>query len=367
MTARQPSAVLAAWYARALDVAAVIVVAGWHIGGAGSLLLAHLGVYGSGLFQAIAWSVLALEIAAGAIRLLRGLAGRGPAWALAGGALVISTAVAATCPPGRMLETNWAWGTAGWVMVLVLLRRPLAELGAALSLEALATFGVLVHDGLHRQGLAAFVTILYASVSLQLAVAIAVRAVGIPARQAAEAAARAADVTARRVIAGRVRAARYSRWLALHETAEPLLADLAAGTTDPGDPGVRRSCAVQAAGLRRLFAESDDSPDSLIHELHACADVAERRGVAVDIETAAAVPLVPADARRALTDMAIAVLMTADRRARITVTGAGGGLIVSLISDSLAEPVLALPLSGIVVERQRDGQDLWLEARWNVQ
>ncbi len=108
VTARQPSAVLAAWYARALDVAAVIVVVGWHIGGAGSLLVAHLGDYGSDLFQAIAWSVLALEIAAGAIRLLRGSAGRGPAWALAVGALAISTAVAATCPPGRMLETNWA-------------------------------------------------------------------------------------------------------------------------------------------------------------------------------------------------------------------------------------------------------------------
>jgi hypothetical protein len=46
---------------------------------------------------------------------------------------------------------------------------------------------------------------------------------------------------------------------------------------------------------------------------------------------------------------------------------AGGGLIVSLISDSLAEPVPPLPLSGIVVEQQRDGQNLWLEARWNVQ
>jgi len=42
--------------------------------------------------------------------------------------LVIGMAAAAACPPGAMLKTDWAWGSTGWVAVLVLLRRPMGEL-----------------------------------------------------------------------------------------------------------------------------------------------------------------------------------------------------------------------------------------------
>ena len=43
----RPSAVLAARYARALDIAVVVAAAGWQLAGAGPLLLAHLGSYSS--------------------------------------------------------------------------------------------------------------------------------------------------------------------------------------------------------------------------------------------------------------------------------------------------------------------------------
>ena len=46
-----PSALLAARYARALDIAAVVAVAGWHLAGAAPLLVAHLGSYASDQFQ----------------------------------------------------------------------------------------------------------------------------------------------------------------------------------------------------------------------------------------------------------------------------------------------------------------------------
>ena len=82
--------------------------------------------------------------------------------------------------------------------------------------------------------------------------------------------------------------------MAVRETVEPLLQDLAAGRANPADQAVQRDCAIAAARLRRLFAESDDAPDPLIHELLACADVAERRGVAADLEAVGGIPAVPA-------------------------------------------------------------------------
>lgn len=377
----RPSAVLAARYARALDIAVVVAAAGWQLAGAGPLLLAHLGSYSSDQFQVAAWCAIALIIAAGSVLLLRGSSRRETSWVLAAAALVISTAAAAACPPAQMLETNWAWGTAGWVGVLVLLRRPLAELGVFLTLEGLAMFAVLARDGLHQPNVAAFITVLAGSTGIQVAISVAARTLHVPAQQAEEAATREADVTARRAVADRIRGARQARWLELRATAEPLLTGLAAGTADPADLAVQRACAVEAARLRRLFAEADDTPDPLVHELHACADVAQRRGVAVDIETAAQfpgtqlpgkvvpgpqLPAVPPEGRRAITDLAIAVLVNAISRVRVTVTGTVDGVIVSLVCDSPADPDLPSAPAGLVVDSQRDGQSLWVEARWNT-
>jgi hypothetical protein len=387
----RPSAVLAARYARALDIAVVVAAAGWHLAGAGPLLLANLGSYSSDQFQVAAWCAIALIIAAGSVLLLRGSRRRATGWALAAAALVISTAAAAACPPAQMLGINWAWGTAGWVGVLVLLRRPLAELGVFLTLEALAMFAVLARDGLHQPNVAAFITVLAGSTGIQVAISVAARTLHVPARQAADAATREADATARQAVADRIRSARQTRWQELRVTAEPLLRGLAAGTADPADLAVQRACAVEAARLRRLFAEGDDTSDPLIHELHACADVAQRRGVVVDIETTAQVPeaqlpraqlpgaefpaaeppgaqlpAVPPEGRRAITDLAIAVLVNAISRVRVTVNRTVDGVIVSLVCDSPADPDLPSGTAGLAVDSQRDGQSLWVEARWNT-
>ena len=366
MTALQPSAILTARYARAFDAAVIVVVAGWHLAGAGSLLAAHLGDYRSDPFQIAGWLALAAAIAAGSVHLLRGSAEPGPAWMVAGAAFVISTAVAAACPPGRMLETDWAWGTAGWIGLLAMLRRPVAEFVIFLTLEALATLGVLLHDDPHRLALAGFITVLFSSAGLQLAACVAARALNVTAQQAAEAAAREAAATTQKVIADRLYTARRSRWLALQETLGPPLSGLAAGSADPGDDGVRRRCGAEAASLRRLFAESDYSPNPLIHELLATADVAERRGVAVDIETLGAIPVMPPEIRRAITDIAIAALTAAVSRARVIVNATGAGIAVSFLIDSPAGTAVPASAPGLVVESQRDGDDLWMEAQWTV-
>ena len=366
MSSVQPSAILATRYSRALDIAVVVVVAGWDLAGAGGELLANLAGYRSVAVQVAAWLVLAAVVTAGSVLLLRGRGGRRSSWTMAALAVVISTVVAAGCPRGHMLAADWGWGIAGWIAVLVLLRRPLTEFAVFLGLGALATFAVLLRDGLNRESLAAFVTVLSASVVIQLAAALAARAVAIPARQAADLAASDAAAREQRVIGARVHAARQVRWMAVRETVEPLLQDLAAGRANPADQAVQRDCAIAAARLRRLFAESDDASDPLIHELLACADVAERRGVAADLEAVGVIPAVPAGTRRVLTDLAITILSATATRARITVAAAGDGLIVSFVADCPADAPLPVPDGDITISHQRDDDVLWVEARWNV-
>jgi hypothetical protein len=170
---------------------------------------------------------------------------------------------------------------------------------------------VQVWDGLHRTDLAGFLAVLVWSTGAQLTIAAAVRALDGAAGQAAVAARSEHAARERAATAEMIRAARHAGWLALQETAVPLVAALAAGTADPDEAQVRNSCAVQAARLRRLLAEGDEVPGSLVHELHASADVAERRGIAVEIATAGPLPHVPGPARRVITDAAIAILTAA--------------------------------------------------------
>jgi len=75
---------------------------------------------------------------------------------------------------------------------------------------------------------------------------------------------------------------------------------------------------------------------------------------------------VPPEGRRAITDLAITVLVNAISRVRVTVTGTVDGVIVSLVCDSPADPDLPSAAAGLVVDSQRDGRSLWVEARWNT-
>ena len=115
-----------------------------------------------------------------------------------------------------------------------------------------------------------------------------------------------------------------------------LLAGLAGGELDPADERVQHRCSVEASRLRRLIAEHDDAPSPLVHELRACADMAERRDVAVTLETAGTLPVVPVQVRRALTEAPIHLLAAARTQARVTVLyGADDGEVeVSVVADA---------------------------------
>ena len=365
MTAVQPTTVMSDRYQRAFTIAVLFLVAGWHIGGGGGQLLDYRSAYASFAFQGVMWLVMALAIAAGAVLVLRGEPGWCPAWTVALTALAASTAAAAASPAGQMLAVNWAWGSAGWIGVLVLLRRRFAELACFLAALALATFGVQAWDGLNRADLAGFLAVFIWSTGAQVAVAFGVRALDLAAGHASAATRSEHAARERAATAEIIRAARHDRWLALQESAVPLVAELAAGTADPGDASVRLRCAVQAARLRRLLAEGDEVPGSLLHELHASADVAERRGVAIEIETAGALPPVPGPARRVITDAAIAILTVARSQARITLAAVAAGIAVSFVADTDAVVLLPAADHGVAIEQQEDDGMLWAEARWN--
>ncbi|HEY1619417.1 MAG TPA: hypothetical protein VGG25_17480 [Streptosporangiaceae bacterium] len=365
MSAVQPTTMLSGRYQRAFTVAVVFLVAGWHLGGAGGQLLHNRSAYGSFAFQAAMWLVMALAIAAGSVLALREVRGWRVAWAVALIALAASTASAAASPADLMLAVNWSWGSAGWTGLLVLLRRRFSELVWFLAAEAVAVLGVQAWDGLDRTDLAGFLALLAWSTGAQVAVAAGVRALDVAAGQAA-AAARSEDAARERAATAEIiRAARHARRLVLQEGAVPLVAELAAGMADPGDDEVRLRCAVQAARLRRLLAEGDEVAGSLVHELHASADVAERRGVAVEIETAGLLPQVPSLARRVITDAAIAILTAARTRARITLAVVAGGIAVSFVADTGVVIMLPAAGDGVAIEQQQDGGILWAEARWN--
>jgi hypothetical protein len=364
----QPTAMMSGRYQRAFTIGVVLLVTVWHLAGAGGQLLHNRSAYSSFAFQSAMWLVMALAITAGSalvLRRTRGTPGWLPAWTVAVIALAASTAAAAASPAGQMLAVNWAWGSAGWTGVLVLLRRRFTELAWFLAAEAGATLSVQVADGLHRTDLAGFLAVLAWSTGAQVAVAAGVRALDAAAGQAAAAARSENTAREQAATAEIIRTARHARWLALQESAAPLVAELAAGTADPGDPQVRIRCAVQAARLRRLLAESDEVPGSLVHELHASADVAERRGVAVEIETAGLLPQVPGPARRVITDAAIAILTAARSQARITLATVTAGIAVSFVADTGAGIRLPAVGEGVAIEQQQDGGMLWAEARWN--
>jgi hypothetical protein len=147
--------------------------------------------------------------------------------------------------------------------------------------------------------------------------------------------------------------------------AVPLLAGLAAGVLDPADERVRASCAAEAARMRRLLAERDDVPDPLLHELRACADTAERKGVTVYLGTCGSYPAPPLAARRALTEPAVAVLATAASHARVTVIGSATAVTVSVVADS-PDTVIWPALAGVTTTQRVSGNRIWMEATWRT-
>jgi signal transduction histidine kinase len=362
-------------YRRGFELAVVLAAGLRHVGSALVPILGHRGAFRSAAVELVAWAVLAAVGVVGAVRLLRRRSGLAVTWLLAAVALAASAVATAGIAPGQQLTiANWSLGATGWFGVVVLLRRPIVELGVMIIANGALTLGVLLHDGgMGRHELAHFLLMAYAVAALQFGFGVVGKALDGTARQAATAAERQAAVRRRVQVAEALHRSRLDRYRTVRRSLAPLLVGLASGELDPTDRRVQRRCAVEGSRLRRLFAEADDVPEPLLHELRACADIADRRGVPVELQVIGRLPALSRQVRRALTEAPLYALAGAHRQARVTVVGRSNEVAISVLADARVGDPAELPSpvdqAGSVTVQESvvaaDGENCrWIEARW---
>ncbi|MEU4568267.1 hypothetical protein [Micromonospora sp. NPDC023956] len=353
---------------RGARIAAVLIAYGWHllISLPAVLLtwsqLRWPWVVGGG------WLVVAVVGAFAARRLLRDLPL--PALPLVVGLLLVDAVVFPASGEALLFHSaNWGWGTVGWFAVLFCWGRPLRDLVATIAAGAVVALVAVLAQGADAADLSRYAMYVYGVAVLPIALAVGATALRSLAAERARAAATSAAVTAQRLAAAHAQRDRRDRLALVDAAAGEILADLAAGRADPADPLVQRRCALAAARLRRLIAESDDVPDPLLHELRASADLAERRGVAVDLITLGTPPPLPVEIRRRLVDPLTTALAQADDRARLTVLASPDAVEISLVTPDRGtlEEVASPPGNDPVeYEQERDGEVRWTRTQWRA-
>jgi hypothetical protein len=288
---------------------------------------------------------------------------RWPAVAVVFGAATLSYL---TLPEGSISTTvDWLFSGAGWVLVVVLFDRPFRTVLAVLvAHELLAVANMLVFHDANLAMLARIATTSVTVFGLPLCVAVVVVVLGRMGAEAARASRELERVRTEEAIATAARRRRAQRFAELAGTTVPLLEGLADGSLAPTDPVVRRECAIEAARMRRLFAETDTVENPLLHELRHCADIADRKGVEVELDARGQWPVPPVAVRRDLTDAALTALATADSWARVTVVGSTDVVSVSVVADCAAPAVPAPVSSDVRVEVVGSGGTVWMEAQW---
>lgn len=349
----------------AIGVATVVIVTAVHVGLALPGLLGTLADQRAPAHQIVGYGVLSVLLVCCGAFLARGRPIPGPV-VLAG--VLVTLGVGALTTAGLtgaqfMSAAHWSFLEIGWFGVLLLyrdLRRVLAFFAGYLLLTA----GQLLLAGVpSQQAAAGMATVAVAVCGLQLAYGAVATLLCDCARRAGQAADEQARIDAARAVAVELHADRQHRYTGLTTTVVPLLTGLADDHLDPRDEGVRQQCAVEAARMRRLFAESDSVDDQLVHELRAGIDVAERRGVVVSLSVRGTPAALPVELRRALIDPGLAAVAAARRSARATVVHTAGEVRLSVVTDEPAAPISPSTHPGVRTETlARDGQ-LWVTAR----
>jgi hypothetical protein len=251
---------------------------------------------------------------------------------------------------------------------VALWRRSLAELTGFFAANALVGAAMLITlREADRVSLARFIVFCCGVSVLQITIFVGSRAVVATARRGAEAEDTLARTQTARIAAEAVQSARRNRYETIRGTVAPLLDGLATGRLDPAEPGARQQLAVAVTQLRRYLAETDEVPDPLSNELHACADAAERRGVAVDLQAPAGViPKLAPEIRRALVDPVIRVLSATATRARITVVAAPAEVVIAILADAHIETPQQDHTDAVRTSHDMVGELLWVQARWTA-
>jgi len=357
-------------YGRGTLWAAIFVMVSWHLGAVLPTALQSRTLTRPPEAGLALWALYAVVGAGAAVVILRG-GGRG-AWlgvALCPPLLAGVFVGGFTSPTGSLFDRhNWSFSAVGWFALIVLWRRPLRELvgffvaTAAIGISVMAIFAELDSVSLSR-----FITLLYGCTVLQIAILVGARALTDMARRTAQAQAAEAEIVTRQLAAQTVHQERRDRYQTVQIAAAELLSRLADGSLDVNDQTSQRSLRTAVTRLRRLIVESDDVPDPLLHEVRACANTAERRGVAVDLQGPAGdVPALARDVRRALTEPLIQVLAATRTHARVTVAANPTDVAVAVVADA---PSIHHPLPQhhrVRVSLEREEELLWMQARWRA-
>ncbi|MDJ1131104.1 hypothetical protein [Streptomyces iconiensis] len=347
-----------------LRVSGLVILGAVHFGLALPALLVNLSSYERPWIQLAAFSALTLILLADAFMEATGRQ-RPPYWAAAGTLAALVTSVVATSqlPAAYFLGTHhWSFLEVGWFGVLLLFGRgpgaALAFIGCHLAL----TLGQLTLAGLPTRADAAGMGVSAVAVcAFQVAAAIMAELLRNVAAAAGETLREQERMRTEAEISARIHADQRERYRELDDTALPLLAGLADGSLSAADEEVRRRCGMEAARLRRLFAERDFAPDPLVHELRACIGEAERYGVDVQLAVRGAPTGLAQPVRRALTEPVLAALLAADRGARVTVVRGGGAVRVGVVTDAPDTRIPWPTLRGLRVRTVRGEGRLWTE------
>lgn len=286
-------------------------------------------------------------------------------WVLVAVVFVVSVPATASVPPDlRLGIAHWSEGDAAWTLVLLMMDSRFVVFCAVVVAHYAMTFLQTALGGDVGVTAGEAVNATMVVLSYQLAVGMIAAVLRPVAVTAASVAHQQEQLHTGQAVAEQLHRDRTDRYAALADTTAPLLADLASGAADPGDAAFRRSCAVEAARMRRLLAEDATVPDPLSHELRACVELAERNGIAVQFAERGERPQLPADVRRALTDPAVAALATAASTARLTVVGTGDTITVSVLADAPADLAPTAHSPEVSVSTVVNDGKLWIKTTW---
>ncbi|MBD9723990.1 hypothetical protein [Streptomyces caniscabiei] len=271
-----------------------------------------------------------------------------------------------TLPDGMTSTTvDWLFGAANWAGAVVLLDRPFRIFLAFLvTHELLALANLLVFHEVNRAALVRFTTGSVTVFGLPLLMAVVAAVLGGIATEAARSARELELARTAEAAASAAHRRRTQRFAELSGTTVPLLTGLADGSLEPSDPAVQRSCAIEASRMRRLFAETDTVDNPLLHELRHCAEIADRKGVEVELDARGQWPTPPVAVRRDLTDAALTALATAGSWARVTVVGSTDAVSVSVVADCAEHTVPSPATPDVRIEIFGSGGTMWMEAQW---
>lgn len=290
------------------------------------------------------------------------------AWAVCPVLLAGVMVCAIKSPGGFFGHYNWAFSVSGWFALVALWRRTLYELLSFFAANFAVGFAAVLYlDEANRLSIARFIVECAGVSVLQVTIFVGGKAVASLARQRAEAEDALARTRIDRLAREAAQATRRTNYEMITTTIAGLLDELAAGTLAVSQPDTRGQMRVAVTRLRRYIVENDDLADQLSHELLACANAAERDGIAVDlIPPAGKVPPLSVEIRRALTDPVIRVLGAAITQARITVVASETDVAVAIIADArLPEPIQATH-DEVSVAEETEGEWLWAQASWTI-